>query len=197
MPLFQGVDTRTAEIMETEARRLADTLRTRLTWWDNYVPPEKIEMVMSRWGPVSYSGVLVARAVAATTLGGLEGAAFTQALPDHVLLMGLMGGPRMKSPDALHQFPQVLRRTAVMLGALPDGIAEARNGLFLLRAADGTLSLESPHSAAGHGADAVGGPRPLLPGASADAGKLVVPGEEKDRTRVEAQSITLKWKWVA
>jgi len=184
MALFQGVDVRTSEVMEQEARRLASVLKPRLAWWDNYRAPEGLDMAMSRFGPVSYSGVLIARPVAETTMGS-HVVNVTQAQPDHLLLMGILGGPRMKSPEALHQFPQILRRTAVLLGAPSDGIEEFRNSMQLVRDPEtGEVELAT-HGGGGPGAS------PLLPGASHEAPKLVVPGRQSS----EAQSITLKWPY--
>ena len=107
-----------AEALEREARIIAGELRPKLTVVKNWVKPTDMTFIKNSWGLISFLGV---EQPVATGLGAIK-----MWRINHYMVTGLIQ-PR-SVPKVWADFPILLRRVAIILGAPPD-VIEMRNGV--------------------------------------------------------------------
>jgi hypothetical protein len=137
-----NLDQRHAELVEQAARGLAAELLPTLTIVDGYGRrPSEMKYVMTKKGPMAYIGVKVPKP---TGLGA------SLLVLDHHLLMGII--PPGATPADWFDFPILLKRIAVLLGADPNGVSEMRTGSAgakIVESAKGLVSPGNVHAGSG------------------------------------------------
>jgi len=118
---FPGVEPRIAEKLEHESKLLSAGLAKSLGQVDNYAMRSArsaddkagVPIIMTRWGPVSYMLTTVAQKT--RKAGDVW---VTEPVPERYRLMGVLRKDATIEQHA--QFPLVLRRVALLLGAVDN-----------------------------------------------------------------------------